>query len=143
MIVPDINLLLYAYDSSCSVHQEAKRWWEACMSGTELVGLSYPVVFGFVRIATSGRIYRRPLTLDEAMTSVRGWMERRVSVTLEPSADHVQEVHRLLAAAGAAGGNLVTDARIAALALANKAVIYTADHDFTRFPGVRTYYPVG
>lgn len=143
MIVPDINLLLYAYDSDSQWHADAAAWWEACLSAGESVGLAYPVVFGFLRIATSPRVFERPMSVDEACGHIDSWMERSVTQVLEPGASHVTGVRRLLNAAGAGGGTLVTDARIAALAIAYKAVVHTADHDFERFPGLRTRYPVG
>ncbi len=58
MIVPDINLLLYAYDSDSPFHSKAAAWWQRCLSGTESVGLAQVVIFGFVRIGTSGRVFR-------------------------------------------------------------------------------------
>jgi hypothetical protein len=33
MIVPDANLLLYAYDKTSPFHTKAKHWWEQCLSG--------------------------------------------------------------------------------------------------------------
>ena len=59
MIVPDINLLLYAYDSASPFHAKAASWWKASVSGVEPVGLPHAVVFGFVRVGTSARAYSR------------------------------------------------------------------------------------
>lgn len=66
MIIPDINLLLYAYDSASPYHAKAVGWWQSCLSGTEPVGLLHVVVFGFVRIATSARAFSSPLTPSES-----------------------------------------------------------------------------
>jgi hypothetical protein len=66
MIIPDINLLLYAYDSSSPFHAKAAAWWRACLSGTEAVGLAQVVVFGFVRVATNARVFEHPMTPAEA-----------------------------------------------------------------------------
>ena len=142
MIVPDVNLLLYAYDTTSPFHVDARRWLETLLSGRELVGLTRPVVFGFVRIATSPRVYRKPMTLAAAAGHVKSWLGRPVSRMLEPDADHVDRVMELLAAAGSSGGNLVGDAQIASLALTHRAVIHTADRDFLRFPKVKVRYPL-
>lgn len=142
MIVPDANLLLYAYDSRSPFHAQARGWWEGCMSGREPVGLTHPVVFAFVRLATNARVYEHPLTLDRAVEHVRSWTGRGVVRSLLPGTDHVDRVIGLLEAAGSAGGNLVTDAQIAALALAHRATVHTADHDFRRFPGVDVEFPL-
>lgn len=55
MIVPNINLVLYAYDAGPPFHSRAAAWWQTCLSGTEPVGLAQVVVFGFVRISTNNQ----------------------------------------------------------------------------------------
>ncbi|WP_179131285.1 TA system VapC family ribonuclease toxin [Candidatus Entotheonella palauensis] len=142
MIVPDANLLLYAYNTASPFHTRARDWWEACLSGSEPVGLTQPVIFAFVRIGTSARVFTDPLTLDEASEHVKSWIERRITYVLQPHADYVDRVLSLLAAVNSAGGNLVTDAQIAALAIAYRAVVHTADRDFLRFPGLSCHYPL-
>ena len=142
MIVPDANLLLYAYDSTSPFHAPARDWWEACLSGTESVGLTHPVVFAFIRIGTSARAFTHPMTLSEASERVNSWLERRVTQIIQPDADHVDRVLFLLSAAASAGGSLVTDAQIAALAIAYRAVVHTADRDFLRFPDLACHYPL-
>lgn len=141
MIVPDINLLLYAYDSGSPFHGKAAAWWQGCLSGSEPVGLAQVVVFGFVRIATSGRVYQNPMTPIEAAAHVRSWQAQPVVQILEPQADHVGQVLQLLETLGTAG-NLVTDAQLAALALEHDAVLHTADADFLRFRGLRWLNPI-
>lgn len=142
MIVPDANLLLYAYDTTCPFHQRARDWWEACLSGTEPVGLTHAVIFAFVRIGTNPRAFTNPMTLREASERVASWSERRITQVLQPDADHVERVLFLLDAATSAGGNLVTDAQIAALAIVYRAVVHTADRDFLRFPELTSHYPL-
>ena len=142
MIVPDANLLLYAYDTTCPWHTRARDWWEACLSGTEPVGLTHPVIFAFVRIGTSSRVFTNPMTLSEISERVKSWIERRITQVLQPDSDHLDRVLLLLAAATSAGGNLVTDAQIAALAMSYRAVVHTADRDFLRFPELTCHYPL-
>ena len=122
MIVPDINLLIYAYDTASPFHSKAKTWWEGCLNGNQRVGLLTVVALGFVRIATHPRIFREPMSPTEA-------------------AGHVEEVLRLLESIGTAG-NLVTDAQLAAAALQHDAVLHTTDADFTRFADLRWFNPV-
>lgn len=141
MIVPDINLLLYAYDLASPFHTKAAAWWQACLSGSETVGLAPVVVFGFVRIGTNARVFRDPLTPTEAAEHVRSWQTQPVVQILEPQEDHIAKVLELLEALGAAG-NLVTDAQIAALTLDHGAVLHTADSDFLRFRGLRWLNPI-
>jgi toxin-antitoxin system PIN domain toxin len=142
VIVPDANLLLYAYDLESPFHKRAKSWWEGCLSGQESVGLTYPTLFAFLRISTNGKIYTNPMTLTEAAGHMRSWLACRVSQILEPPVDHTEQVVGLLEAAGGTAGNLVTDAQIAAFAQSYRAVVHTADRDFLRFPDIRCHFPL-
>ncbi len=142
MIVPDANLLLYAYDDTSPFHDVARVWWSNCLSGSEPVGLANPVLFAFVRIATSTRAYIRPMSLADASAHVVSWLDRQITRFLQPDAAHVQQVLDLLCVAESAGGNLVTDAQIASLAIAYRGTVHTADRDFTRFPGLQCRFPL-
>lgn len=142
MIVPDANLLLYAYDDASPFHLGARQWWSECLSGDEPVGLTHPVLFAFVRIATSSRAYLRPMVLSEASAHVASWLDRKVSRVLQPNANHVAQVLTLLEEAASAGGNLVTDAQVAALAIEHRATVHTADHDFARFARLTCHFPL-
>ena len=142
MIVPDVNLLLYAYDDTSPFHGAARRWWEQRLSENEPVGLTHPVIFAFVRIGTNPRAYVSPMTLAQASAHVATWLSRQVTRVLQPDAAHVQQVLDLLQQASSAGGNLVTDAQVAALAIAHRATVHTADHDFARFPGLDCRFPL-
>ena len=137
MIIPDANLLLYAYDNSCHYHESAKQWLEKALSGKELIGFTYPVLFAFLRIATSRKVYQNPMSVSEAMDHISLWTNRGNTTLIEPHPAYLEDTGRLLIAAGSAGGNLVTDAQIAALAIAFKGVVHTSDRDFLRFPGLK------
>lgn len=142
MIVPDANLLLYAYDSGSPFHEASRSWWEACLTGNESVGLTYPTLFAFLRISTNGRVYANPMTLAESSGHLQSWLTRSVSRVLDAPADHAHHVITLLSAAGGTAGNLVTDAQIASLAMSHRAVVYTADRDFLRFPNIQCRFPL-
>ena len=141
MIVPDVNLLVYAYDSTSPHHAAAARWWSECLSREEPVGLAPVALFGFVRLTTNPRVFREPLTVGEAADLVRSWLAQPSARVLDPSPDHVEEVLRLLVAVGTAG-NLVTDAQLAALAMEQDAVLHTSDADFVRIPGLKWKNPL-
>ncbi len=141
MIVPDANLLLYAYDATSRFHQPAATWWQECLSGAEPVGLCGVVLFAFVRIGTSRKAFEDPMTIEEAAEHVRSWLDRPVTDFLATQeADVVQALHWLEAAGS--GGNLTTDAQIAAIAHRHRAVVHTADTDFDRFSDVRWRNPL-
>jgi len=142
MIIPDINLLIYAYNSSVKPHREAALWWERCLSGSEKIGLIYPVLLGFLRIVTYKRILPNPMSLSEAVSCIASWQQRSITVTLSPGPQYLDDTVRLLTDVGSAGGNLVTAAQIGAYALHYRAVVHTADYDFLRFREVSTYFPL-
>ena len=70
MIIPDINLLLYAHDFNSPFHAKAVDWWQSCLGGTEPIGLPHVVTFGFIRIATNPRVFVSPMTTAEAAAAV-------------------------------------------------------------------------
>ena len=141
MIVPDVNLLLYTYDTDSSVHAQARAWWEALLSGSDPIGLPHVVIFGFIRVGTSARAFANPMTHQEAAGHVRAWLARPVVQVLETGTQDVEPVLRSLEDLGTAG-NLVTDAQIAAAALAHDATVHSSDADFGRFPGLRWLNPL-
>jgi len=141
VIVPDINLLLYAYDAASPFHAKAVSWWKQCLAGAEPVGLLHVVVFGFLRVGTNARVFHKPLSPAEASASIRSWFAQPVVQFLAPGPDHTERVLTLLEGLGT-GGNLVTDAQIAATAIENDAILHTSDADFIRFPNLRWFNPI-
>jgi toxin-antitoxin system PIN domain toxin len=141
VIVPDVNLLLHAYNASSLVHIEAKAWWEASLSGPESVGLAWVTVLGFIRIGTTLKAAARPLHVREACDHVRSWLARRHVAVLHPGDRHADILFDLLERLGV-GGNLTTDAHLAALAIEYQAELYSTDADFARFPGLRWRNPL-
>ena len=142
MIVPDANLLLYAVDSTSPFHDVAREWWTSCLCGAEPVGLCHPVVFAFARISTDRRAFANPLSLAQVGEIIQSWTNRQVTRVLYPGPRHVHNALELLAAADSHGGNLVTDAQIAELAIAHRAEVHTANREFRRFPGLASRFPL-
>ncbi len=133
MILPDINLLLYAYNPHVPQHSAAARWWEAAMNGDELIGLPNEVSLGFVRIATNPRLGAAAVSVDRARQVVDTWLALPNVRVLTPPADHFAKVMALVAQA-MASGPLISDAVLASYAIENRAVLHTNDADFSRFP---------
>ena len=135
MIVPDINLLLYAYDSGAPYHGSSSRWWEDLINGSDRVGVPWVVSTGFLRVITHPSVLARPASPPEAVDYVREWFRYPHVTPLDPGPDHMTHLRRNLAAAGV-GGNLVADAHIAAIAMEYQAEVHSNDTDFSRFPGL-------
>ena len=142
MIVPDVNLLLYAYDDRAPEHAIARDWWEGLLSGDEEVGLPWVVINGFIRLMANPSVTRPPLSPSDAADLVEDWLRRSHVVPLDPGDDHMRHFRQTLSVPGA-GHNLVTDAHIAALAVEHNAEVHTNnDSDFARFSGLRWRNPL-
>ena len=141
MIVPDVNLLLYAHLTAFAGHQRAREWWKELLDGNESVGVSSIAIFGFVRISTNRRMVRQPLAVDTAADLVESWLARPQVELIHPGPRHVETTLRLLREVGTAG-DLTTDAQLAALAIENNAELHSADTDFARFSGLRWVNPL-
>lgn len=141
MIVVDLNLLLYACFDGFPRHAEARAWWEATLRAGHPVGLCGPVVFGFLRLATSRHVMAAPMTMRAAISCVEGWLALPNVEYLPASVRHVQVAIELLGAAGAAA-QLTTDAQIAAHARLVGGKVFTHDIDFARFPNIVTVDPL-
>jgi toxin-antitoxin system PIN domain toxin len=141
MIVPDVNLLVHAYNRDAPSHRAAKSWWEELMNGTRPVGLAWVVVLGFVRIATHRQILTHPLPVTVASDHARSWLAQPHVTILHPGNRHAELLFGYLEALGTAA-NLTTDAHLAALAVEYQAELHTTDADFARFPGLRWTNPL-
>jgi toxin-antitoxin system PIN domain toxin len=141
VILPDVNLLVHAYNSDSPVHDAARRWWEGLLNGTRPVGLSWVGVLGFIRIATHRQIFASPLPVLTACAHVRAWLAQPDVDILDPGTRHAEIVFGLLESLGTAG-NLTTDAHLAALAIEHQAELHSTDADFARFPGLRWTNPL-
>lgn len=141
MILVDANLLIYAIDSDSPPHRPAREWLEGALSGTTRVGLPWIVLLAFLRITTRSGILVAPLSPNEASEYVDSWLDQPFVEPVSPGPSHWGILRSLLAASGTAG-NLTADAHIAALAIEHRAAIYSTDHDFGRFPGVKHVNPI-
>jgi uncharacterized protein len=141
VILPDVNLLIYAVDEAAPHHQRARSWLEEVLSGTEEIGFAWAVVLGFVRISTNPSVFEDPLEAADAFGYVEEWLTRPVSITLIPASGHITLMQELLLPLGVAG-NLTSDAHLAALAIEHGAELCSSDTDFSRFEGLRWRNPL-
>jgi toxin-antitoxin system PIN domain toxin len=142
LILPDVNLLLYAQVSAFPEHGRARRWWEGLMNGKREVGLAGPALFGFVRLASNPRVLDPPLTVEAALAQVEDWLARPHVHFVQPGPRHLEIAFRLLRQVGTAA-NLTTDAQLAAFAIEHQGELHSNDADFGRFPRLRWVNPLG
>ena len=141
MIFIDANFLLYAYDRSSDPHAAAKAWLESVLSGDEEVRFALMTLLAFVRIAMNPAVFRRPLSHQEAIRHVTGWLRQPVAEIAQPTRRHWSLLEDLTGS-GQARGPLVMDAHLAALVIEHGASLRATDRDFARFPGLRFEDPL-
>lgn len=140
MKLPDANVLIYAVNTSAEHHDQAREWLDGTLNGRDSVGFSWISLLAFIRLSTKVGMFPSPLAVPDALERVRAWLAQPVSVVLEPTALHLDVLARLLDAVGA-GGNLTSDAHLAALAIEHRGEVVSYDSDFGRFPGVAWSLP--
>ena len=141
MIVPDANLLIYAYNEDVRMHAPAASWLEGLLSGTETIGFSWVVMLAFLRISTKRGLNRTPLAPGSALDIVDSWVSAPPARVIHPTDRHSAVLRDLMAGLGITG-DLSSDAHLAALAIEHGGVIHSADSDFARFPGLSWVNPL-
>lgn len=140
MNLVDANVLLYAVNRSSDRHEQSLQWLDGRLSAGDTVGFSWISLLAFVRLSTKVGLFPTPLSVDEALDRVSAWLAHPASVIVEPTAQHLEVLSRLLTATGS-GGNLTNDAHLATLAIEHRSTVVTYDSDFGRFPGVKWVTP--
>ena len=140
MTLVDLNVVLYAVNSAAARHVEARTWWESAISGDEPVGLAWSVITGFLRLSTHLSVLPRPLTVEQACRRVNRWLAQPTVRLVRETEEHWRLLERLLSETGT-GGNLTSDAHLAALAISHGATLVSFDNDFARFPHLRWTNP--
>jgi toxin-antitoxin system PIN domain toxin len=141
VIIPDVNLLIHAYNAESPVHDQARTWWERTLNDPTPAGLAWSVMLGYLRIGTHPRILASPLPIDDAVAHVEAWLGQPQVSILHPGERHASILFGLLRRLGTAG-NLTSDAHLAALAIEHQADLRTTDADFSRFSGLRWENPL-
>ena len=142
MLLPDVNVLIYAHvEDSSPDHDEYAAWITRLATGPEPFALSVLVLSGFVRIVTNHRIFNPPSTLDQSFAFVSSLVERPTARIVRPGPDHLNIFESLCRESGATG-KLVADAQHAAIAIEHGCTMVSTDSDFGRFPGLRWLHPL-
>jgi toxin-antitoxin system PIN domain toxin len=142
MILLDANLLIYAVNQDAPLNRKAKSWLESALSGPDTVGFSWNVLIAFFRLITRPGLFRHPLPLETAFDLVTSWLDQPSATVVHPGPRHLRILRELLLPMGT-GGNLTSDAHLAALAIEHGAVLHSSDTDFARFQGLKWRNPLG
>ena len=141
MILPDINLLIYAHNIGAPQHEAARQWWDTCLRGPTGVAIPWAVILGLIRICTNSRIHETPMTTQEVCDRIEEWLRLPHIELVNPPANHFQRLSELFNRLGTAG-NLTTDVHLAALAMQRGLILFSNDADFSRFQGLKWKNPL-
>lgn len=141
MILPDVNVLVYAFHRGAAEHDRYAAWLTEAMN-TSVLALAEPALTGFVRIVTNPRIVVNaaptPAALD-FLDRVRGAPRARV---IAPTVSTWTRMREIAERDPQVRGKLVPDAWLASLALSHGCRLATADRGFARFEGLDWFVPV-
>ena len=141
MILPDVNVLVYAFDEDSIHHERYKTWLQATLDSDSSFGLADLVLSGFLRIVTHPRILAKPASIEKALTFTQVLRSHPNCIVIRPGNRHWDIFVRLCNQVEAKG-NGVPDAYFAALAIESGSEFITADKGFARFPGLRWRHPL-
>ena len=137
MKIADANVLINAANRDAREHLRARTWIESALGGTEGVGFAWITILAFLRVGTRTGVLSKPLRISDAFAVLEDWLHARNAHLIQPGGNHLAILRSLLQQSGT-GGNLTTDAHLAALAIEHGAELVSFDRDFDRFDGLRT-----
>lgn len=140
MFLVDVNVLLYAHLKLSPYHERARDWLDDQLGGKARVGLPWLSLLGFLRIATNPRVLIRAESVSAAANQVREWLDNDMVWIPEPTERHADILARTLVELDS-GGDTVSDAHLAVLAMEHGLTLCTHDRGFSRFPGLRFMDP--
>ena len=141
MVLPDVNVLVYAHREDARDHVAYRRWVESTLNGDEAYGMSELVLSGFLRVVTHPKVFGQPTPLGDALQFVEQLRSQTNCVDVRPGPRHWDIFERLCRGCDARG-NLVPDAYLAALAIEAGCEWITTDRDYSRFGGLRWRHPL-
>jgi len=140
MILPDVNVLIYAFRTDVREHTLCRRWLDGVVLGETRFGLSPLALGALIRVTTNRRAYSEPSTLDEAFGFCDDLLAQPHCQIVEPGERH-WDIFRRLCIETNTRGPTVTDAWYAALAIEWGCEWVTLDRDYARFTGLRWRLP--
>lgn len=137
----DANILLYTVDLASPHQSKATAWLGKAFAGRQRIGLPWQTIGAFLRISTNPRLFRRPLSAEEAWTRMGSWLEAP-NCWVPAAGTGTARILGDFVTAHDIRSTLVTDAQLAALAIEHGVPVVSADTDFARFPDLRWINPI-
>ena len=140
MLLPDVNILVYAQREDMPAHASAKAWLESALNATEAIGIFDPTLASFLRITTNRRVFKTPTPLAIALSFVDTVRAAPAALPVSEVANH-WEIFALLCRQINAAVDDIPDAYIAALAMEHDCELISFDEGFARFEGLKWRKP--
>jgi toxin-antitoxin system PIN domain toxin len=140
MILPDVNVLVYAFRRDAPLHPLCRDWLAEVILGDARFGVSPLALSAVVRVATNSRAYNPPSAIDDAFGFCEDILGQPHCHIVQPGERHWDIFKRLCIETDTRGPR-VTDAWFAALAIEWGCEWITLDRDFARFPGLKWQVP--
>jgi toxin-antitoxin system PIN domain toxin len=138
----DTNILVYSHREDSPWHERAHSQIVLLAEGRAPWAIPWPCIHEFLAIVTHPRIYSPPTPVSEAVDQASAWLESPSLFLLTESDGYWRQLREIIES-GHVSGAMVHDARIAALCkLHGVRELWTADRDFSRFPGLHTRNPL-
>lgn len=141
MIIPDANVLIYAFNPLAPERESAREWLSTSLSGNIDFGFTWQTLTAFARISTDRRLFSNPYSTAEAFEIMESWLSTPRARVLVPTQNHMRIFSRL-AIESKVNGPMLMDAHLAALAIEHGATLATTDRDFRRFDGLKLMNPL-
>lgn len=140
MILPDVNVLIYAFRADSAQHAACKTWLDDVVKQAAPFGLSPLALSAVVRITTNHRAFNQPSSIEEAFGFCDDLVGQPHCEVIEPGERHWTIFRSLCLDTGIRGGS-ITDAWFAALAIEHRCTWITYDRDYSRFEGLEWREP--
>lgn len=141
MVLPDVNVLVYAFRRDAPDHERYRDWLDQVVNGVAAFGVAELVLSSFLRVVTHPAVFKTPTPIRQAVAFVDALRGAPRAVPVTPGPAHFATFLDLCRLPGIKG-NLVPDAYLAALAIDSGSEWITTDRDFARFPGLRCRHPL-
>lgn len=140
----DTNILIYATFSDAPEHGRARGWLQEQLGdGDGAVAFCWPVVYAFVRLISSPRVFgAHAVSVGRGWATAASYLAQPAVRIVTPGSGH-EAIAADLAVTPGLRSDDIPDLELAALAIEHGLVLASHDHGFRRFTGLRTIDPLG
>lgn len=140
MILPDLNVLIYAFRAEVPEHPICRQWLQNVVDADTRFGISPLTLAAVARVTTNRRAYPNPSSSADVFRFCDYLLGQPHCQIVEPGERH-WDIFKRLCIETATRGPRVTDVWYAALAIEWGCEWITLDRDYARFPGLQWRFP--